>query len=97
MTYTELKEALMRQYSTSDLHHTSALEEVRCTGTVHEFNTEFMKKAAAAMPVMGEYAVKQQYVRALRPFSLQDKVRPFVNKDLNKVMQKALLISQGSR
>lgn len=58
MSYDQLKAAMLAQYSASDVHHTSALEEVRCGQSVHEFNTEFMKKSAAAMPIMGEYAVK---------------------------------------
>lgn len=47
------------------------LEELRCTGTVTDFNKEFVQKAAAALPILGEYGVKRAYINQLRPFSLQ--------------------------
>lgn len=59
MSYTALKEATLKQFNASDVHHISALEDVKCTGSVHKFNTDFMVKSAAALPIMGEYAVKQ--------------------------------------
>lgn len=71
MPYEDLKAALLNHYKGESVMYACKLEELRCTGTVTEFNEEFTKRSAAALPIMGEFSVKKAYLNQLRPFSLQ--------------------------
>ena len=50
----------------------ATLEELKCGDSVAKFNAEFTRKAAAAVPLPGEYQVKRQYLTAVRPVVLQE-------------------------
>lgn len=71
LSYQELKAALMDHFKGESALFVCHLEELRCTGTVTEFNKEFVQRAAAALPILGEFGVKRAYINQLRPFSLQ--------------------------
>ena len=65
-----MKAQLTKHFKGESTVHQRKLLSLKCTGDLAKFQEEFTAAAAAAMPVMGEPWVKEQYLTAVQPAEL---------------------------
>ena len=70
--------------------HRRKLLSLRCVGGLTKFHTEYTAAAAAAMPIMGEEWVKEQYLDQVQPRDLAPFLRARSSEPLQVLMAAAL-------
>ena len=88
--YAEMKALLLKHFRGESTVHQRKLLSLKCTGDLAKFQEEFTSAAAAALPVMGEAWVKEQYLTAVQPAELAMFLRARAGESLQSLMSTAL-------
>lgn len=88
--YSDLKRELTRHFRGEQSVYRRKLLSLRCNTGLPKFHLEFTAAAAAAMPVMGEEWVKEQYLDQVQPRELAPFLRARSSEPLQILMAAAL-------